>query len=245
MKTLLAVGDRKDFDTFMKLYKQRRFFYKSKINFKSIDYDSLLKGALPKIRTKDIIVFLCFPFNYWDKYIEPKNYKGVYGNKSFYVKLRNTGSVGDDAVKPIPISARQLESLVRLSEASAKIRLSGKVTRLDARKAIIILQDCLKAVGFDYETGQFDIDRISTGLPSAQRSKIILIREIVDKFDKEGKKTIPIEDIIAEASEKNIDEGKVEEIQDWLKRLGVIIEDKITINPKTEACIFGPPLFMI
>ena len=146
--------------------------------------------------------------------------------KTYYVKLRNTGSVGDDAVKPIPITARQLESLIRLSEASAKIRLSKKVTRLDARKAISILNACLKAVGFDPETGQLDIDRISTGIPTAQRNKIIVIRDIISKFDKEGKKTIPIEDIMAEASEKNITESKVEEVIEKLKKEGEIFEPK-------------------
>jgi ribosomal protein S18 acetylase RimI-like enzyme len=35
-----------------------------------------------------VIIFLYFPFKYWDEYIEPKDYKGVYGNKSFYTKFR-------------------------------------------------------------------------------------------------------------------------------------------------------------
>jgi len=86
-KTLLVIGDWKDFDTFKKIYRSRYFFNNSKISFKSIDYFSLLKKQLPKIQTKEIIIFFCFPFNYWDKYIEPKNYKGVYGNKSFYTKF--------------------------------------------------------------------------------------------------------------------------------------------------------------
>jgi hypothetical protein len=88
-KTLLAIGDEKDFDSFIKFYKQRRFFGKSCISFKSMNYFSLLKGAFPKIKTKDIIIFPFFPFDYWDKYIEPKNYKGVYGNRHFYTKFRD------------------------------------------------------------------------------------------------------------------------------------------------------------
>ena len=87
MKTLLAVGDKKDFDTFRKFYKQRRFFYNSHIHLKAINYSSLLENKLPKIKTKEIIIFLFFPFDYWDRYIEPKNYKGVYGNKKFYIKF--------------------------------------------------------------------------------------------------------------------------------------------------------------
>ncbi len=147
--------------------------------------------------------------------------------KEFYVSLRNMPTVGEEGgVKPIPISARQLEALVRLSEASARIRLSDKVTRNDARNAINILKHCLMQVGFDYETGQIDIDRISTGIPASTRSKIIIIREIIHEFDAKGKKSIPIEDIIAEASEKNLREDHVEEVLEKLKREGEIFEPR-------------------
>ncbi len=87
MKTLLAIGDWKDFDTFKKVYKQRKFFRGSNIQVKATNYWSVIDQKLPEIKTKEIIIFLCFPFEYWDKYIEPKKYKGIYGNKSFYTKF--------------------------------------------------------------------------------------------------------------------------------------------------------------
>jgi len=86
-KTLLVLGDDKDFDTYKKFIKQKRFFSDSKITVKYTDYFSLLANKFPLISTKEIIIFPCFPFEYWDKYIEPKNYKGVYGNKTFYIKF--------------------------------------------------------------------------------------------------------------------------------------------------------------
>jgi len=86
-KTLFVLGDDKDFDTYVKFVKQKRFFYSSAIAVKNIDYFSLLKGKFPSITTNKIIIFPCFPFEYWDKYIEPKNYKGVYGNVTFYTKF--------------------------------------------------------------------------------------------------------------------------------------------------------------
>jgi len=86
-KTLLVIGDDKDFDTYCKFVKQKRFFYGSRITVRHTDYFSLLANKLPSITTKEIIIFPCFPFEYWDKYIEPKNYLGVYGNKSFYIKF--------------------------------------------------------------------------------------------------------------------------------------------------------------
>ncbi|MBU0930086.1 MAG: minichromosome maintenance protein MCM, partial [Nanoarchaeota archaeon] len=93
--------------------------------------------------------------------------------KEFYVNLRNMETSGEPGLKPIPITARQLEALVRLAEASARVRLSQQVTKLDAKRAINILKHCLMAVGFDYETQTFDIDRISTGIPASQRSRIV------------------------------------------------------------------------
>jgi len=165
--------------------------------------------------------------SYVRKHSKPKLTDGAVDEiKTFYVKLRNTGGTGEEGIKPIPISARQLESLVRLSEASAKIRLSTKVTRLDARKAITLLTRCLKAVGVDPETGEFDIDMMSTGMATSSRNKIIVVRDIIDKFTSEGKKTIPIEDITVEASERHVTESKVEEVIDQLKKEGAIFEPK-------------------
>ena len=149
--------------------------------------------------------------------------------KKFYVDLRNIESFGaEQAVKPIPISARQLESLVRLAEASARVRLSDKAGREDARRAIRILKYCLHQVGIDPETGQLDIDRISTGIPASQRNKIMVIKEIIAALEKNlGKKSIPLEDINAEASRKNISESEVDEVIMRLKREGEIFSPKL------------------
>lgn len=146
--------------------------------------------------------------------------------KDFYVTLRTSGTAGEEGIRPIPISARQLEALVRLAEASARVRLSNKVSRADARKAIAILKYCLMQVGFDYETGQIDIDRISTGITTATRNKIKMIRDIISEFEIKGRKSVPIEDIIDEAQGKNITESQVEEIIEKLKREGEIFEPR-------------------
>jgi replicative DNA helicase Mcm len=69
--------------------------------------------------------------------------------KTFYVELRNKPTFNDSLIKPIPISARQLEALVRLSEALARAKLSKKVTREDAKEAIELVKFYLMQVGFD------------------------------------------------------------------------------------------------
>ena len=145
--------------------------------------------------------------------------------KKFYVNLRNTPSVTDDLVKPIPISARQLEALIRLSEASAKIRLSKKLTRVDAKRAISLMHYSLMQVGFDKDTGQIDIDRITTGVTASQRSKIILVREAINRVEARVGKLIPIKELAKELEGK-VDESEVYEIVDKLKRTGDIYEPK-------------------
>ena len=113
-----------------------------------------------------------------------------------------------------------------MSEANAKARLSKKVTREDAIKAIDLLRYCLMQVGFDSSTNQLDIDRISSSIPSSQRGKIVKIRELIHELEQKVGKLIPIEDLILAASEKGIDEQQVNEAVDMLKRDGSLYEPR-------------------
>ncbi len=144
--------------------------------------------------------------------------------KTYYLKMRSKYSEG--AEKVVPISPRQLEALVRLSEANAKIRLGKKVTKKDAKRAIDLLHYCLTQIGVDPETGQIDIDRITTGITASQRSKIMTIKEIIDDLENTLGKTIPIEDILKEAKDKGVPEDQVEEVLEKLKRSGDIFEPR-------------------
>src|SRR3989338_5354309 len=58
--------------------------------------------------------------------------------KQYYVSMRHSGSTQEGNIKSIPITARQLEALVRLSEASAKLRLSKTVTRKDEQELLTV-----------------------------------------------------------------------------------------------------------
>ena len=145
--------------------------------------------------------------------------------KDFYLKMRASGGA-EEGIKAIPISARQLEALVRFSEASAKIRLSDKATKRDAKRAIDLVQYCLMQIGLDKETGKIDIDRIATGISASQRSHIVIIKEIINELEGKVGKTIPIDDIIEEAKNRGIDEDKVEEVLEKLKRVGEVFEPR-------------------
>ncbi|MEI6849886.1 MAG: minichromosome maintenance protein MCM [archaeon] len=133
--------------------------------------------------------------------------------KEFYVKLRGQSVNVDAPVKPIAITARQLEGIVRLSEAHAKMHLRKEVKREDARKAIDIVRISLMQVGYDQETKTFDIDKITTGISSGKRNKILVVREAISQLESKLGKLIPVEEL-----EKAID-GKMTAIE---------LEDSIT-----------------
>ena len=152
--------------------------------------------------------------------------------KNFYVDLRSAAAADEAEIKSIPISARQLEALVRIAEASARIRLSEKVTKSDAKRAIALLKSCMEAVALDIETGKFDIDRITTGITATQRSRIGIIKKIIEALEERVGKNIPISDIITEAESEGIDKAKAEEIIDNLKKKGDIFEPKPGIIQK-------------
>lgn len=145
--------------------------------------------------------------------------------KKFYVNLRNRSQVNEGVLPAIPLTARQLEALIRLAEGNARIRLSKKVTREDAKKAIELLSKCLSEVGIDAETKQIDIDRIATGMPTSERSKILFVRESISRLESRLGKLIPIEEITKELSGK-VEEDDVIEAIDKLKRIGDIFEPK-------------------
>jgi replicative DNA helicase Mcm len=145
--------------------------------------------------------------------------------KAYYLKMRLSGG-SEEGIKTIPISARQLEALVRLSESHARLRLSEEVTREDAKKGIAILEYSLMDVGFDKETGKIDIDRIATGVSASARNNILVVKEIISSLEDKVGKTVPIDDVIEEAKQRGIPQDKVEEVIDKLKRSGDIFEPK-------------------
>ena len=145
--------------------------------------------------------------------------------RAYYVKIRNMGGEGESGIKAVPITARQLEALVRLTEASARTRLSPEATGDDAKKAIELLHYTLGQIGLDPDTGKFDIDRITTGVTASQRNHIAIVREVIDTLAQSGD-LIPEEDIVRECEMKGLEETKTEEVLMKLKRSGDIFAPK-------------------
>ncbi|MGC9132889.1 MAG: minichromosome maintenance protein MCM [Nanopusillaceae archaeon] len=139
--------------------------------------------------------------------------------KEFYMQLRSKANE-----ETIPITTRQLMSIIRLAEASAKIRLSPIITEDDVNLAKELLLYSLREVGINPETQKLDIDIIMTGISTTQRQKLSKILDIIKDLQKDFQDGVPLNEIINESKKYNIEEDKVKEIIEKLLKEGYIYE---------------------
>jgi replicative DNA helicase Mcm len=86
---------------------------------------------------------------------------------------------------PVAITARQLESLVRIAEARARVALRKEVTAEDAEAAIAIMKRSLGEVGIDLSSYKMDIDIIMTGKPKSVRDRLQIVLSMLIDMEKE------------------------------------------------------------
>lgn len=78
--------------------------------------------------------------------------------------------------------SRQLESLIRLSQSLAKMRLSRVVTDHDVGEAIRLMKVATQAAATDPRTGTIDMDMITTGRTAVDREMVIMLAEQLRTF---------------------------------------------------------------
>ncbi len=144
--------------------------------------------------------------------------------EGYYVSLRKQGQ---DTNKPVPVTARQLEALFRLSESSARLRLSDEITGGDAERVIRIVDSCLRQVGVDPETGLLDADVLAVGISKSTRDKTRLMIDLVRELASEHQGPAPLEAVLERAETKlGIERNKAEEIIKRLRTNGEIFEPR-------------------
>ena len=122
------------------------------------------------------------------KYVSyAKGIKPVLGNDAlkalsdFYLAMR---SASETEGSPVAITARQLESLVRIAEARARVALRKEVTAEDAGAAITIMKRSLEEVGIDLSSYKVDIDIIMTGRPKSIRDRLSIVLSTLMTMEK-------------------------------------------------------------
>jgi len=142
--------------------------------------------------------------------VEPKlSEEAIKHLKQFYLKMRKESGGAEGS--PIAITPRQLEALVRLSEARARAALRKEVNRMDADAAIKIMQRSLQDVG-----ALSDIDTIMTGIPTTMREGQATIIHLVGEMEKETGE-VNLEELYSRLeTEYKVDRQKAE---DYIKQL--------------------------
>jgi replicative DNA helicase Mcm len=151
--------------------------------------------------------------------------------KEFYVKIRSSGADEEgEAIKAVPMTARQLEAIVRMSEGYAKIRLNKLVEAQDAQRAIDMLMYCLERLGvMDSKTGQMDIDKLTTGVTANSRNQLKNILDIIDKLETELPE-VKYDDICEMAETKlKMNKKDIQKVIENLKKEGAIFEPRKNI----------------
>ncbi len=126
----------------------------------------------------------------------------------------------------IAITPRQLEAIIRLSEASARIRLSDRITNEDVERAKNLMDYFLNQT--TVLNGVPDIDTLMTGVSSKERKAVPRLIDIIMEIDRSTPdgKGADINSIIKEASRLGINEGDVERTLKLLLQKGEITETK-------------------
>ncbi len=138
----------------------------------------------------------------------------------FFIELRKKSKDGR-----VTVTYRQLEALIRLSEASARVKLAPSVEIEDAERAIKLFRTSMEQVGMDPETGDMDIDIITTGQSHSQAVQMRNLLEVIKDWCKEHD-SISLNDLMVESEARKIDRSKVQEYVGKLSRAGDIYEPK-------------------
>lgn len=153
--------------------------------------------------------------------------------KEWYVDLRNIYGNAEDA--PIPVTARKADGIVRLAEASARVRLSETVDMEDLERAKELALRSMRDVGMDPETGQFDADIVETGTSKSQRDRIDDIKDFIGEMERETGDAVPMDDIMEWAdSEAGVGTNQTRHEVKKLKEKGELYEPETDAYRTTE-----------
>jgi replicative DNA helicase Mcm len=164
-------------------------------------------------------IFLKKYIGYANRYVIPQlSPEAAEVIENFYVDLRKSAEGG----AAVPITARQLESLVRLSEARAKMALRSKVTKEDAQAAIRLMEDSLRMVALDRVTGKIDVDLIVSKMSASQRSSSDIILKALNDMESEGATTVNSDALVERAVSMGLAKERASEIIDKLLADGTL-----------------------
>ena len=133
--------------------------------------------------------------------------------REYYVETRRKGGESHDS---IAISARAIEGLYRLAQASARVRLSEEATLEDAQRSIRLT----KTWRHELMGENFDETTLQSGKKATARNRERTILEIVRRIHVETGQVVSLNDVLTEAGRSDISRDAAEDLIDALCRDG-------------------------
>ena len=139
-----------------------------------------------------------------------------------YLSMRRAGA----SSHTISATPRQLESLIRISEALAKMRFSRIVERRDVIEAVRLMKVATQAAATDPRTGRIDMDMITTGRTAMERKitdqMSTLLKELL--VTKKGERVV-INELVTQVIEMLNVQADVISLEDVVEQLRVFEMD--------------------
>ena len=142
---------------------------------------------------------------------------------NYYMKMRSMGQDNDDIITVTP---RQLEGLIRLSTARARLLLKNQVDGQDAQRAIDLLEEMFNEAGIDVNKGKVDLGTLQ-GSPRSEVSKMQLFMDVIRGLEGEHKHPVEESQLVEELAKT--DKFTDDEARNYIRKMqkdSVIYEAK-------------------
>ncbi len=129
----------------------------------------------------------------------------------YYLQMRNV-----ESEEMITVTPRQLEGIIRLSTARARLLMKNEVELEDAERAIFLLQSMLEDAGVDVNTGKVDLG-VLQGKPRSEVSKMQLFMDVLRGL--EGDNKVPVEEKMFVRELEKSDKFTEDEARNYIRRM--------------------------
>ena len=129
----------------------------------------------------------------------------------YYLQMRNV-----ESEEMITVTPRQLEGIIRLSTARARLLMKDKVEEEDAERAIFLIQSMLQDAGVDVNTGKVDLG-VLQGKPRSEVSKMQLFMEVLKSMEGDNKIAVEERSFVKEL--QKTDKFTEEEARNYIRRM--------------------------
>ncbi len=129
----------------------------------------------------------------------------------YYLQMRNV-----ESEEMITVTPRQLEGIIRLSTARARLLMKDKVEEEDAERAIFLIQSMLQDAGVDVNTGKVDLG-VLQGRPRSEVSKMQLFMDVLKSMEGDNKIAVEERSFVKEL--QKTEKFTEEEARNYIRRM--------------------------